>query len=149
MILLQNIKGLGRIGDIKNVSDGYARNMLFTKGLAKVATQQSMKEVSALKKQAELSTALEKEEAEKAAIALDNATITFTKKASSTGKLFSSLAKLEIAKQLSELAEMKVTGDMLDLGEHGEHLKHTGEHSIAVDLGEGIRAKVNIKIEAE
>jgi len=149
VILIQNIKGLGRIGDIKNVSDGFARNMLFPKRLAKVATDQSVKEVAALKKQEEIATSLEKEEAEKAAVALEGAVLTFAKKASSAGTLFSSLTKSEIAKQLSELAEMKVTGDMLDLAEHGEHIKHVGDHVISVNLGEGVKAKVTIKIQAE
>lgn len=149
VILLQNIKGFGRIGDVKSVSDGYAKNMLFPKGLAKIANDKTLKEVETLKKQAELSTALEKEGAEKAAIALESAVITFRKKASSAGTLFSSLNKSEIAKQLSELAEMKITTNMIDLRTHGEHIKHLGDHEIIVNLAEGITAKVMIKIEAE
>jgi len=61
VIILQNIKGIGQIGDVKSVSDGYARNFLFPKKLAKLATDTALKEVDSLKKKREAIQGLEKE----------------------------------------------------------------------------------------
>ena len=55
VILLQNIKGFGRTGDIKNVSDGHARNFLLPKNMAKSATEGALKEAETLKKKLEKS----------------------------------------------------------------------------------------------
>ncbi|OGN16771.1 MAG: 50S ribosomal protein L9 [Candidatus Yanofskybacteria bacterium RIFCSPHIGHO2_02_FULL_50_12] len=149
VILLQNVKGFGRIGDIKNVSDGYARNFLFPKSMAKVATDGSLKESEALQKKREASSTAEHETAEKAVVMLKDVSLQFSKKSSKTGTMFSSLTKEEIAKETSKLAGMLVDPDMLDLGEHGEHIKHTGEHMITVNLAPGISTQVKISIKSE
>ena len=79
VILLQNVKGFGRIGDIKNVSDGYARNFLFPKSMAKVATDGSLKESEALQKKREASSTAEHETAEKAVVMLKDVSLQFSK----------------------------------------------------------------------
>ncbi len=149
VIVLQNVKGFGRIGDIKNVSDGYARNFLFPKNLAKVATQSSEKEAEALQQKRDSSANLEKEAARKAAEALENTVIEVSKKASKTGTLFSSVTKDEIAKEVAKTAGIKVDAEMIDLGEHGEHIKHAGEHLISLGLAPDIRAQLKIVIKPQ
>ena len=89
VILLQNIKGFGQIGDIKNVSDGYARNFLFPKKLAKIATDGAIKEVEMLQKKREVMDAKNAERMQKAAEVLKDTAIEFQKKASPAGILFS------------------------------------------------------------
>ena len=146
VILIENIKGLGRIGDIKNVSDGYARNMLFPKKLAKVATDGSIKEADSLQKKREIAGATEERAAQKAMSVLTGMTIEFKKKASKTGTLFSSVTKTEIAKELSKKARMNIDSDTIDLGKAGEHIKHTGQHSITVRLSQGMDARVTVAV---
>ena len=61
VILLENIKGFGQMGDVRNVADGYARNFLFPRKMAKLATDAALKEVDSLKKKLETAQTLEKE----------------------------------------------------------------------------------------
>lgn len=146
VILLQNIKGLGQIGDVKNVSDGHARNFLFPRKLAKVATDGGLKEVESLQKHRAALNAKEQENAQKAAAMLKDTVVEFKKKASPTGTLFSSVSKQEIAEALTKQAGVKIDADMLDLGEHGGHIKHMGEHSITIDLAPDLKVEVKAKV---
>ena len=140
VILLQNIKGYGQIGDIKNVSDGHARNFLFPKKMAKIVDDDTAQEVEQMK--ARRSAASEKElvQANAAVAKLQNLTIQLSKKASSSGTLFSSVTKDEISKEASRLSGFKLDKDMVDLGENGEHIKHTGEYNIIIELAHNLKA---------
>ncbi len=140
VILLQNIKGFGKIGEVKSVSDGHARNFLFPRKLAKVADAGSLKEVESLQKKREAMDLKDKENTEKVIAVLAETSIEFQKKASPTGTLFSSVTKHEIAHELTKKTGVKIESDMIHITEQGEHLKHIGEHVITVDLGEGQKA---------
>ena len=148
VILLQNIKGIGRIGDIKNVADGYGRNYLLAKGLAKLATDGTIKETETLKKKGRLEEKLALEKARQVAEDLKNIVLNFTKKASETGKLFASLTKEEIAAQLSKIIGAKVKPDSIDLKEHGEHIKQEGEHMIEVNLAPNIKVELKVFVKS-
>ncbi len=149
VILLQNIKGFGRIGDVKSVSDGHARNFLFPKKLAKVASEGALKESETLQKNRELVNARDKEAAQKAIAILQEATVEFKKKASSAGTLFSSVSKADIAKQISKITGIEITPKMLDLGSHGEHIKQTGEHDIRIAIRDGLEAMGKVSVKSE
>ncbi len=142
VILLQNIKGVGRIGDIKNVADGYGRNYLLANKLAKVANDGTMKEVEALKKKAEAQEKIALEKVKEVAEIAKDIVLEFTKKASKTGKLFASLTKEEVAEELSKAIGGKVDPDSLNFKEHGEHIKQSGEHMIEVELAPGIKTEI-------
>lgn len=147
VILLQNIKGFGQIGDIKNVSDGYARNFLLPNKLTKAASEGALKEVEILKKKLEATLKIEKEKAIEVAQKITGAAVEFVKKASKTGKLFSSVTKENIAEELSKIAGARIEKEMIELGEHGEHIKQIGEHTAEIELTPGLKitAKVSIK----
>src|SRR3989344_5167789 len=134
VIILQNIKGIGQIGDVKSVSDGYARNFLFPKKLAKLATDTALKEVDSLKKKREAIQGLEKENANKLAEQLKDVVLEFTRKATKTGKLFSSVTKENIAETLSKQVGFKIEPDSVNLDEHEDHIKQLGEHLVKVKL---------------
>ena len=149
VVLLQNVKGFGRIGDIKNVSDGYARNLLFPKKMARLADEQTAKEIEQLKVQREAAGQKELAQANAAIQAINDATIEIAKKASPTGTLFSSVNKEEIATQASRVIGFKIDKSMIDLGEHGEHLKQVGQHLVDVDLGQDLKAQLKVIIKAQ
>ncbi|MEK7076454.1 MAG: 50S ribosomal protein L9, partial [Patescibacteria group bacterium] len=88
VILLENIKGFGQIGDVKNVSDGYGKNFLLPRKIAKAANKNSMKEVELLKAKRVIIIESEKKNALEAVEKLKDVVIEFTKKATKTGKLF-------------------------------------------------------------
>ncbi|KKT82436.1 MAG: 50S ribosomal protein L9 [Candidatus Yanofskybacteria bacterium RIFCSPHIGHO2_02_FULL_44_12b] len=149
IILLQNIKGYGQIGDVKNVSDGYGKNYLLPRKMAKLATDGALNEVSALKKKLEATLKMEKEKALEAVGRVRDLVLEFTKKASKAGKLYSSLTKEEVAQELSKAVGAKVEADSVDFKEHGEHIKKLGEHMIEVELAPEIKAEFKVSIKSE
>lgn len=148
VILLQNIKGVGRIGEIKNVADGYGRNYLLANKLAKMATEGNMKEAEFLKKKGETEEKIAVEKAKEVAEKAKDIVLEFTKKASKTGKLFASLTKEEVAGELSKVIGGKVDPDSIDFREHGKHLKQEGEHIVAVKLAPKIKTQIKIIIKS-
>src|SRR3989344_8082783 len=96
VILLQNIKGFGQIGDVKNVSDGYARNFLLPRNLAKSANEGSLKEVESLKAKRVIMVETEKKNALEAVEKLKDLVIELTRKASKAGKLFAGIDKEDL-----------------------------------------------------
>ena len=146
VILLQNIKGVGRMGDIKNIADGYGRNYLLVNRMAKVGTEAAIKEVEFLKQKSEAKEKFALERAKEVAEKAKEITLEFTKKASKTGKLFASLTKEEVAQELSKAVGGKVESDSIDLKEHGEHIKQAGEHMIEVELSSGIKIELKVVV---
>lgn len=148
VILMQNVKGLGRVGEVKSVSDGHARNFLFPRKLAKVADAGGLKEVESLQKKQEAMSLKDKANTEKAIVILASTAIEFQKKASPAGTLFSSVTKHEIAQELTKKAGVKIESDMILITEQGEHLKHIGEHMITIDLGDGVKAPTKVIVKS-
>ena len=148
VILLQNIKGFGQIGDVKTVSDGHARNFLFPRKLAKIATENTLKEVAALSSKREALDLKNQEIAEKAAAMLATMSLEFKKKASPTGTLFASVTRHEIAHELTKQSGIKFETEMIDIGSHGEHIKHIGEHPISIELVNGLKVDIKISIKS-
>ena len=150
VIILQNIKGFGQMGDVKNVSDGYARNFLFPRKIAKLATDAAMKEVDSLKKKLEATQNLEKENAAKLADQLKDVVLEFTKKATKTGKLYSAVTKEDIAETLTKQSGLQVSPDLINLdGHEGGHIKQLGEHIVKVQLTPDVTAEVKVKVSQE
>lgn len=149
VILLQNIKGVGRMGDIKNVSDGYGKNFLIPKKLAKIANDNTIEEAKALRKKAEVREKIVAENAKVMAEKVKDSVIEFTKKTSKTGTLFASVTKEEVAGKLSSMLGGKVEADDIDFKDHGEHIKHEGEHIVEADLAPGVKIQVKIVIKGE
>lgn len=145
VVLLNNIKGIGKIGDVKEVNDGYARNFLIPRGLGKPANAGVLKEVSTLKAQKIEARLLEEQQANIVAHKLKDAVITLSGKASDKGKLFSSISKEVLAEKISTLAGMRIDADVL---ETEDHLKEVGEHVVHVKLGEHANVPVKVLISA-
>lgn len=147
VIILQNTKGLGRMGDVKNVSDGYARNFLFPNKMAKLATNTALKEVDSLKKKAETVQKLEIENTVKLAEQLKDAVLEFKKKATKTGKLYSAVTKEDIAETLSKQTGLKIEPNSINLDEHeGGHIKQLGEHLVKIQFPPDIVGEIKVKI---
>ena len=117
--------------------------------MAKIVDDDTAQEVEQMK--ARRSAASEKElvQANAAVAKLQNLTIQLSKKASSSGTLFSSVTKDEIAKEVSRLSGFKIDKSMLDLGEYGEHIKHTGEYMVTVELAKNLGTEVKVSIKSE
>lgn len=146
VILLQNIKGFGQIGDVKNVSDGYGRNFLLPRKMAKAATEGSLKEVEFLKARRITTIEVEKKNALEASEKLRDLVIELSKKASKTGKLFAGIDKEDLIKEIQKTTGIELKKEMID---QPEPIKNVGEHLIDINLSDEVRIQVKIVINAE
>ncbi len=145
VILLEDIKGLGKKFDIKNVSDGYARNFLIPKGLAKIATDKSVKELEAQKAEQEKKEKETKIELEKIAKNLENQEFEFTIKTGKKGEVFGSVSKDDIRTRIDANINADLRRYLKDIKINLERpIKTLGERRVEIDLGKGV--KINIKV---
>ncbi|MCD7728741.1 MAG: 50S ribosomal protein L9 [Clostridia bacterium] len=145
VILLQDVKGQGKKGEVKEVNDGYARNYLFKHKLAEEATPVKLNDI----KQKQASAQYHKAEERKACIAmaeeLKGKKIPVKIKAGANGKLFGSVTAQNVADSLAA-AGYEVDKRKIVLT---QPLKTLGEYEVEIKLTEGVTAKVTVTVEAE
>ncbi len=145
VILLENVGRVGRKLEVKDVSDGYARNFLFPNRLAEPATPTALAKLDAVKAAHDKNDAELRKRLEEMARKMNNLTLEFELKADKTGAIFGSVNKESILKALRE--HDIVTTERLDI-DLKYPLKTPGEHLVPVDLKKGVAAKLKIRIAA-
>ncbi len=145
VILLKDVPKVGRKFEVKEVSDGYAANLLFPRGLAEKATSTALVE---LKKQIDASSASQKIQDEllhKNFSALKNTEIKISRPANEEGHLFAGVKEGDIKNAIEGQLGIVLPKDFINL----EHpLKITGEHVVKVQSGD-IKGSIKIVIEAQ
>ena len=142
VILKADVKGQGKAGELVNVSDGYARNFLFPKGLAVVADNQALGEFNSKKAAAEHKIETDKANANEAKGKLDGKTVTIRAKGGAGGKLFGSVTSKEIAEAVNEAFSLSVDKRKIACGD----IKNFGTYTAEIKLYQGISAKVNVSV---
>ena len=146
VLLIKDVKSLGKKGEVKEVKDGYGKNFLIGKGFARAATP----EILAQHAQDEIIVAenLEKEVNALKEIAkqLDKAEIIITKKMGDNGHLFGSVTKEEIASALKEQHGIEI--DKKHINEKSA-IKTIGEHDLDFKLGHGLHATLHVDVQGE
>lgn len=145
VILQQDVKGLGRKGEVVNASDGHARNFLFPKKLAIPADKQNLNELSAKKASEAHKKELEKEEAIKIKAKLEKVTLHIKTKAGENGKIFGSITSKEISEGIEREYKEKIDKKKILLK---DQIKTLGEHTVDLKLFEGVIAKLKLIIES-
>lgn len=143
VLLLQDVKAQGKKGQIINVSDGYANNFLFKKGLAKVATPEVIKQIEAETARTEKQKQAEKQAAKDFAAKLNGAVIHIEAKKGENGKLFGSVTVHEIAEKLAESGYEIDKKDIV----LPQPIKSVGEYELSVKVFTEITAKITIIVE--
>ena len=146
VILLENIKGFGQIGDVKNISDGYGKNFLLPRRMAKAATENSLKEVESLKAKRVIMVETEKKNALEAVEKLKDLAIEFTRKATKTGKLFAGIDKEDILKEIKKASGVQLNEQMIG---HDEPIKHIGEHLVDLNLSPEVKTQIKVIVKTE
>lgn len=145
VILLQDVENLGIKNDIKDVADGFARNFLFPKDLAKPATEaaikQSEQEKEFMAKKAEEDLAA----TELVASQLDGQEIEILAKTEESGKLYGSITAAKIAKALKDKG-FDIKSKQVKLA---EPIKETGESEVIIEFSHGLEAKIKIIVTEE
>ena len=144
VILLQDVKGKGKKGQLIEVSDGYARNFMLPKKLAIEATADAVNTMRMNDKATQERIAREKAEAMATSKKLRELTITVTAKGGGNGRLFGAVTTQEIAAALEKQAGIKLDKRKIVLG---ETIKNVGTYTATCKLGYEITAPLSVKIE--
>ena len=146
VLLLKDLNQLGQAGEVKRVSDGYARNYLIPRGLAVMATPGAIKQAEKHQEAAARRQVKELSQAQALAQALDGLTVTFQARAGESDRLYGSITNANIAEALEEQVGQQVDRRKIDLE---EPLKELGTHAVTIRLAPQAEAKVTVVIERE
>jgi len=145
VVLKKDVKGIGKVGDIKNVADGYARNFLFKNSLAAPATGHTLKQAE--ERKASVAKKVEKDAADTKEIKkkLDGFKIKTSLKFGDGDTAFGSVSSQDISDMLKEKG-FNVDSKHIHL-EH--NLKTLGEHHVKLDLGHNLHSNISVIVEKE
>ena len=146
LILLENIKNLGHIGDVINVKRGYGRNFLVKYGKALKASKENIDLVN--KKKAELNEKnLElKKKAKKIYSSIDQKKYKFSKRAKENEELYGSIKPKEISKAIENISKIEIKPSQIDLG---KEINKIGLYEAKINLHAEIQAKIHIEVVKE
>lgn len=139
VVLLADVKGKGKKGELVQVSDGYAKNFLLPRGLAKEANAQAMNELKNAEQAKAFRIKTETEAAQKAAQAIEGKSVHLYATAGQGGRLFGSVTAKEIAEEVKKAFGIDV--DKRKISIDGE-MKAFGTYECEVKLYTGISAKI-------
>ena len=142
VILKQDVKGHGKKGELVTVSDGYARNFLFPRGLAAEADAQAMNELKNKEEAARFHEEQEEKAAKETAQAVDGKVLKLTAKAGQGGRLFGSVTAKEVAEELAAQFGVKLDKRKIQMAD----IKAFGTYEAEIKLGYGFTAKVSVMV---
>lgn len=145
VILRDDVRSLGKAGELVRVKPGYARNYLLPQGLAYEATEGNRKRIAAETKARDTRLAAERSTAEAFAQTLGALTLTIPGKAGEEGKLFGSVTAADIAEAIAAQGH-EVDRRRIELD---QPIRHLGEHTVAVRLHPEVHADVRVTVVAE
>ncbi|MBQ3557813.1 MAG: 50S ribosomal protein L9 [Oscillospiraceae bacterium] len=143
VIMMQDVKGQGKKGQLVDVSDGYARNFLLPKKLAVIATAENVNTMKQQEKARKAQEAAEKAEAEAVAKQLEGVTVKVSAKAGDGGRLFGAVTSKEISECLNEQTGLSIAKAKLVLD---EPIKACGTYKIKAKLGYEVVGTVNVMV---
>ena len=145
VILLQDIKGAGRKGEVKDVADGYARNFLLKQGLADIASAKKVSEVEAVLATTQKANELDLKRSQEAVAKIDGQEVTISEKVNDVGHLYAALSKDTVAAAVKK--QLKVNLDPAQVLFESP-IKDTGEHQVRIDFPHGLEAEITVQLSA-
>ena len=145
LILLEDLKDIGKKGEVKYVKTGYARNYLIPQGKARLATQDALDEIDEQLRQEEMVASQELAKAQRIAERSDGVTVFVKAKTDENGTIYGGIGAVHIQKALSDAGiEVQETNIQLN-----EPFKQVGDYQVQLNLEHGIEAFINLVIEPE
>jgi large subunit ribosomal protein L9 len=129
VILLKDVKAVGRKYDVKDVADGYALNFLLPQKMAERATEKALERINQMKDQVEAERKIQDDLLMKNLEALKGQTITIEEKVNDKGHLFASIHKDQIAEEIMNQTKISIPGEVIMLG---KPIKETGEYTLGL-----------------
>lgn len=145
VLLIKDVKALGKAGEVKEVKDGYGQNFLIAKGFAKAATTEVLRKYESDKKKEAENLRFELSNLEKLKNELDSITLELKKPVGVNGALFGGVTKEDIAVALKEQKNIELDKKSLEC----DTIKTLGIHTIGVKLGHAIHGSFKIEVKAE
>ena len=143
VILLEDVKSLGRKGEVVNASDGYARNMLLPKKLAVAATDSNMKDLAAKKRGEEKLAKEQKEAAEALKANLEAKPVTVSIRVGESGKTFGSVSSKELAEAVKEQLDIEVDRKKMNLA---QPIRELGTTTVEIRLHPQVSASLRVNV---
>ena len=143
ILIRSDVKGVGRRGDIVNVSAGHARNFLLPNDLAVVANDGTVAQAEVMRKAQELKAATDRESARSLASSLATKVITISAKAGNEGRLFGSITSTEIVKAIFDQTGATIDRKQVQLE---APLRQLGEHVVVVELFAEVLTNMSVNI---
>lgn len=145
VVLLEAVKGIGKAGEVKEVSDGYARNFLIPRKLATAASGGAVKQIEDQRRQEASRAARIEAQASQLAQQLSSTTVTITPKVGAQGRLYGSVTNTHIAEQLSKLTGHEIDHRRVLLE---NPIRSLGEYQVSIRLTHEISATVKVVVQA-
>jgi len=142
VILLQDVKKLGKKGDILEISDGYARNFLFPRKLAEQANNNNVHILNMKKENERKQKLAEIEAAQKLAAELKGKEIKILGKAGDNGRLFGAITSKDVAEKINEMYKLKIDKKKIVM----DTIKLTGEYDIEIKLYPEVSTKMKVVV---
>lgn len=146
VLLIKDVKALGKAGEIKEVKDGYGNNFLIGKGFAKAATPDVLRQYEAAQKRKAEELQYEIANLEKLRDELAKVSVLIKKPLGANGSLFGAVTKDEIAHELESKHRLIIDKKAIDTD---GHIKSTGIYNVDVKLGHGVKAALKVQVEGE
>ena len=146
VLLIKDVKGLGKTGEIKEVKDGYGKNFLVGKGLAKLATNEVLNKYKADQKRKEENEAAEIQEANNLKEKLNTFELTIKHKVGNNGSLFGAITNKEISEELKKQTQLEIDKKHITLK---KAIKSVGLYEVDCKLGHGIHGSLTIDVLGE
>jgi large subunit ribosomal protein L9 len=146
-VLLRNdVRGVGRRGDIVEVKSGYARNFLLPTGAALAANDSMELQAASMRRARDLRDAQSRTAAETQRAVIEAATVTVAARAGSNGRLFGSVTEADIVNALRSATNISLDRHAILMD---EHLKELGSASVSAHLFEGVTATIKVEVVAK
>ena len=146
VVLLEDLPGKGKAGEIKEVSKGYARNFLLPHGLALVATPTVIKQVESRLEGERLEESIDRDKLVELAQQIEGREIRFKARMGAGERLFGSITAADVAEELSQAIGSVIDKKKIDIE---KSLRKTGSYEVAVKLASDLNPQITVVIEEE
>jgi len=146
VIFLQDVPGVARPGDVKNISDGYARNYLIPKKLALPATSSSLSFIESQRKMVANKLAREEAQTVETGNVMDGKEITIKARMGAEGRLHGAITTADISAEISKVMGITVDKRKIELA---EPIHNIGNYEVTIKLGKDVNPKIKLSVEEE
>ena len=146
VVLLENIKNLGQIGDVVNVRRGHGRNYLIKYGKALKASKENMDLVNRKKVELNQKNFELKKSAKRILDVINNKSYEFSKRAKENNELYGSIKPMELSRAIKSMSKIEIKPSQIDLG---DEIKKIGSYEAKINLHAEVQAKIHIEVVKE